>query len=171
MKHMIEYYKKLYDFFTWNVTKSEEVSLVKTFSPCLFMESTYEKVSREVSPPMWGESLYTHYETMKKRENLFSVKIWPYYTVEKAKEGMLLRMISSVPFEKAEDIKIGDLCYTHPCFPSSYLLLLNGRTMIEISVPERGEHMDDIKELASLIVQQMNDVEAQLLNKEYSYDK
>lgn len=108
---------------------------------------------------MWGESLYTHCETFCKGDIQFSVKIWPYYTVENAKNGMLLRMISSIPFEKVEDIKIGDLCYTHPSCRSSYLLLMKGCVVLEISVPQGGEHIANIKDLASLIFSQIDNVE------------
>lgn len=159
MENLLQHYKKLYEFENWCVTNSEGTSTFRSYAIYLKQNDSYQRISQEVNSPMWGESLYTHCERIAKGNIHFFVKIWPYYTIEKAKEGMLLRMVSSVPFEKAEDIKIGDLCYMHPCFPSSYLLLLNGSTMIEISVSDRGEHMDDIKELASLIVSQMKDVQ------------
>lgn len=164
MEKLIQHYKELYDFNNWNIAENKDMPLFRTFSPFLAQGSVYQRIDQHVTPPMWGESLYTHCETIGKGNIHFLVKIWPYYTTEKAKEGMLLRMISSVPFEKAEDIQVGDLCYTHPCLPGSYLLFLNERTMIEISVPGGGEHMTDIKELASLIVSQMQDVEKRLSN-------
>lgn len=162
-EEITRYYKALYGFENWNVAPEREISGLRTFSLHLSMGSTYQRVSQEVTPPMWGESLYTHSETLRKGNVDFCVKLWPYHTTEKAKEGMLERMIASVPFEKAEDIHIGDLCYTHPIRPYSYLLFLSSKTMVEITVYEEGNHMDDIKELASIIVAQMNDVRNRML--------
>lgn len=155
---MIRFYKSLYDFENWNMNSAEEAGGFRAFSPHLAEEDAYSRVSQEVSAPMWGESLYTHNEVLQKGGVLFQVKLWPYYTVQKAKEGMLERMVASVPFEKAGDIHIGDLCYTHPSHPNAYLLLLSSKTMIEISADDDGDHMEDIKELASMIVAQMADV-------------
>lgn len=162
-EELIRYYKDLYDFDNWSLASEREISGLRTFSLHLSKGSAYQRVSQEVTPPMWGESLYTHSETLRKGKVDFCVKLWPYHTKEKAKEGMLERMIASVPFEKAEDIHIGDLCYTHPIRPNSYLLFLSSKTMVEITVYEEGNHMEDIKELASTIVAQMKDVRNRML--------
>lgn len=162
MDKLFQYYKHLYDFDNWPKYDNSKWNSLKPFSLQLDKEDKFQRISQSVLSAMWGESLYTHREILRKDDIEFHVTIYPYHTVEKAKNGMLLRMIASIPFEKTEDITISDLCFIHLGMPNSFLLFLCGSTMIEISTLNGRGHMDDIKELAKLITGQMKDVRSRL---------
>lgn len=160
MEDIKQQFKKLYDYESWGqkIGTNGTRALMRPYSLFLKQEDVFQRVSQTVSPALWGDSKYTHREDLKKDGVLFRVTISPYYTDQSAKDGLLIRMIASIPFQEAAEMHIGDLCYTHPSNPDSYLLFLSHRTLVEILVPQGGNHIEDIKALALTIISQMENL-------------
>lgn len=157
MEDWMAHFKRMYRFDQWKCEAENRTEGRNggTFALYLERNGTYERLKQQVMPAIWGKALYMLREIIRKEDQVFEVCLYPYRSVQDAKEGMLQHLIAQVSYEEVKEGRVGDVCFTHPDVRGRYMLLLNRQTMIEIRACGTEACMEDIRLLATLIVEQM----------------
>ena len=159
MEELIDYYKKMYRFDEWNTTCNNFTEMGdKHFFVRTKLLAPFQQTSRSILTPIEAGVLYTLINDVcsQKHENsCYRIRVTPFRTEETAKNGLLRRLLSPVPFVRDDKFTERSICFISTTDMWQSLAFMSRHVVVQIIPLSEKYHKDELYMLARLIEQQI----------------
>lgn len=157
MEELIGYYKELYCFNEWSIAHNDSIETIDT--PFFIRGkrlSPFQQASRCIFASTENDAFYTLAYDILDIENVrYRVMVTPFCTENCAKNGLLKRLLSPVPYTKEEHCVAGCPCFVSLSGTLPVLAFLTRKVVVQITPLTKECDVNQMYALAQKIEQQI----------------